>query len=101
MSCRMTEEEGLLGSHRVNAMAYMYHPTLMVLSSGLITPSLSCWQRQLKEEYDSVRSDLLYVLLAYHASKQQSSRESPLSFLLYGCELADNSGLLGHSQSLH
>ena len=73
----MTEVQGLLGAHRVNTTAY--HPQ----TDGLVERYNRTLTTMLAKTAERGGRDLPYVLFAYRANEQESTKESPF-FLLYG-----------------
>ena len=81
LSGLMKEVEGLLGFHKVNTSAY--HPQtdgLVERFNRTLTAMLAKTAERGGRDWDL---RLPYVLFAYRASEQQSTRESPF-YLLYG-----------------
>jgi len=81
LSGLMSEVQGLLGTHRVNTTAY--HPQtdgLVERFNRTLTTMLAKTTEQGGRDWDQ---HIPFVLFAYRASEQESTKESPF-FLLYG-----------------
>ena len=81
LSGLMKEMETLLGFHKVNTSAY--HPQTDGLVERFNRTLTSMLAKKMEKEGRDWDQHLPYVLFAYRASQQQSTRESPF-FLLYG-----------------
>ena len=81
LSGLMKEVETLLGFHKVNTSAY--HPQTDGLVEQFNRTLTSMLAKKTEKEGRNWDQHLPYVLFAYRASQQQSTRESPF-FLLYG-----------------